>query len=568
MEEMESSGRINVITCMTWVPKGVAKSNPEKVEVTKEELKKIIEATQGKVNELEEFEESALDEIEKDSKNDIGKENVDQTKASDVETVVEEMKDVDQASKESTIRKAENSKGKDQEIKDDPNESVDTRYNLEDYDEEEDDMMNDLLKLGLMTVHASNDDDPYVTLKDSEEVDSEKENHEIKPDDNLIVVGHLDGDAAILEVHIYNPEDSSLYVHHDILLPAVPLCMEWLNYDPGDQQLKPGNMLAVGSMSPIVDVWDLDLIDCLEPAYKLGRKAKKKKKISAVGHKDAVLALSWNKQAEHVLASGSVDKTVILWDLEAGSVAKQLKDFSDKVQTLQWHYQEAQSLLTGSCDSQVKIFDCRSDSSFKAWTLNGEVECVAWDKTSGKPFNFLASTDAGTVYYFDARQDKPVWTLSAHNKACTGMTLSPSCPGCLVTTSVDKSVKVWDIASGKPEYIEEKNPKLGVITSLATCPDAPFIFSMGGDNKENNFNVWDIRESRNVRSRFCTRVGLPDDAEINEEMEAEETAQILSQISLSPQPKSAEAVKPRPQVKPKFGKKKGGHLDKKKFRKN
>jgi len=573
---MASNGRISVITCMTWVPKGVAKSNPDKVEITKEELKKIIEATQDSVNELELVEELAYDEIEKEAS---GKENVDLKKANDVgETIVEEMTDVEQASKKAlqaskkavqASKKAVSSKeGNDQEIKDNPNEDLKSRYDLEDYDEEEDDKMNDLLKLGLMTVHASNDEDPYVTLKDSDEVDSEKENHEIKPEDNLIAVGHLDGDAAILEVHVYNPEESSLYIHHDILLPAVPLCMEWLNYDPGDQQLKPGNMLAVGTMNPVVEVWDLDLIDCLEPAYKLGRKAKKKKKIAGIGHKDAVLALSWNKQMEHVLASGSVDKTVILWDLESGAVAKHIKDFSDKVQALEWHHQEAQSLLTGCCDSQVRIFDCRSDSSFKTWKLNGEVECVTWDKTSGNSFNYLASTDAGTVYYIDARQDKPLWTLSAHNKACTGMTLSPSCPGCLVTTSVDKTVKVWDIASGKPEYIEEKNPRLGVITSLTTCPDAPFIFSMGGDNKENNFNVWDIRESRNVRSRFCARIGLPTDEDDAEEMEADEAAQSLSQISISTKPEPIETIKPKPYVKPKFGKKKGGHLDKKKFRKH
>lgn len=566
---MDSEGRVNVITCMTWVPKGVAKANPEKVEVTKEELKKIIEATQEGVNELEEVEESAYVELEKEAnKGDVGKENVDRTKPKGVEeTIIEEMEDVDKKSKVA-LKKMIKAKKDDKENKVDPKEDIESIYNLEDYDDEDDDNMKDLLKLGLLTVHASNDEDPYVTLKDRDDADSDQENHEIKPDDNLIAVGHLDGDAAILEVHVYNPEESTLYVHHDILLPSVPLCMEWLNYDSGDQNLKPSNMLAVGTMNPVIEVWDIDLIDCLEPAYKLGRKAKKKKKIAGIGHKDAVLALSWNKLAEHVLASGSVDNTVIVWDLEHGSVGMQLKPFTDKVQALQWHYQESQSLITGSCDSQVRIFDCRSDSSFKSWKLDGEVECVAWDKTSGKPFNCLASTDAGSVYYLDARQDKPLWTLSAHNKACTGMTLSPSCPGCLVTTSVDKTVKVWDIASGKPEFIEEKNPRHGVITSLSTCPDAPFIFSMGGDNKENNFSVWDIRESRNVRTRFCARVGLPEDAEDAKEMETEEAAQSLSQISISAKPEPVETTKYKPQPKPKFGKKKGGHLDKKKSRKH
>ena len=40
--------------------------------------------------------------------------------------------------------------------------------------------------------------------------------------------------------------------------------------------------------------------------------------------KDAVLSLAWNPLAEHVLASGSVDETVLLWDLTNQSVASTL----------------------------------------------------------------------------------------------------------------------------------------------------------------------------------------------------------------------------------------------------
>lgn len=48
-------------------------------------------------------------------------------------------------------------------------------------------------------------------------------------------------------------------------------------------------------MTPIIEVWDLDLIDCLEPAYKLGCKPSKKKKQKRVGHRDAVLDIAWNQ---------------------------------------------------------------------------------------------------------------------------------------------------------------------------------------------------------------------------------------------------------------------------------
>ena len=52
----------------------------------------------------------------------------------------------------------------------------------------------------------------------------------------------------------------------------------------------------------------------------------------------------------HVLASGSVDQTVLLWDLNGAKIASSLKAHEEKVQTLAWHPFEAQNLLTGCCD--------------------------------------------------------------------------------------------------------------------------------------------------------------------------------------------------------------------------
>ena len=68
-------------------------------------------------------------------------------------------------------------------------------------------------------------------------------------------------------------------------------------------------------------MWDLDLVDSLEPAYKLGKKGSKKKGITRVGHKDAVLSLSWNSHVGHVLASGSADHSALVWDLTTAQVS-------------------------------------------------------------------------------------------------------------------------------------------------------------------------------------------------------------------------------------------------------
>ena len=100
-----------------------------------------------------------------------------------------------------------------------------------------------------------------------------------------------------ISVSVYNDDEDALYVHHDVLLPSPPMTLEWLNYDPGEGQR--GNLVAVGSMSPIIDVWDVDVIDSVEPAFSLGQKGSKKRKTKRIGHKDAVLALSWNQNVRY-----------------------------------------------------------------------------------------------------------------------------------------------------------------------------------------------------------------------------------------------------------------------------
>lgn len=91
---------------------------------------------------------------------------------------------------------------------------------------------------------------------------------------------------------VHNEEEGSLYVHHDFLLPSFPLCIEWMSYD--SESKEDGNMCAIGSMDPIITIWDLDIQDTLEPAIKLGTKGSTKKNIQPCGHTDAVLDLSWN----------------------------------------------------------------------------------------------------------------------------------------------------------------------------------------------------------------------------------------------------------------------------------
>jgi len=521
---MEKTGsNINFIPCLTWVRRGVAKPDPERVKLTTEELSSVIQQTKKSIEELEE------DGDDGDDKENVDGENVKEENDIKMENDIKEKEDTRVEKTEAEIA---------------------AEYGLDDYDDEEEGGAAALLGVGDLTTFANPADDPYLSAMDQqlgEEDEEDQEDFKIRGTDNMIVAAHVEGDSATLEVYVYNDVEDALYVHHDILLPSLPLALEWLPFDPESDTR--GNLVAVGSMDPVIQVWDLDLVDCLEPAFKLGKKAKKKKKIAGVGHKDAVLALSWNSNCEHVLASGSVDQTVALWDLNNQSVASSLTSHSEKVQSLQFHPTEAQTLLTGCCDSMVRVFDCRAPDNWSSWKVSGEVERVIWDHFN--PSYCLASTEAGTLHYIDIRNPSPLWTLSAHSEAVTGLCLSPHCPGTVTTVSQDKSMKVWDISGPQPSFVTERDVKLGALHTVQACPDAPFVVCMGGDKQSDNFKVLDLRESQPVRSRFGKRTlqnplrtaefgfATADEAEPSEamedDMETEAAAVNLQTMSLTPQ---------------------------------
>merc|ERR1711976_449312 len=83
-------------------------------------------------------------------------------------------------------------------------------------------------------------------------------------------------ETCSLEMYIYDAEEANMYVHHDIMLDAYPLCVDWLPKIAGEDG---GSFAAIGLIDHQIQIWDLDRLDPLAPMQSLGAQKKAKNKL-------------------------------------------------------------------------------------------------------------------------------------------------------------------------------------------------------------------------------------------------------------------------------------------------
>jgi periodic tryptophan protein 1 len=424
--------------------------------------------------------------------------------------------------------------------------------------------------------YAGEEEDEELGGEDDEE---EADDLHARSSDAFVVVANTEDDFSSLEVHCFNRADGSLYTHHDVTLPSFPLCLAWSDYagDAAGELLARtgawegapgayvGSYCAVGTFEPDIELWNLDVLDPLEPTLVLrgnkpaaagapppggkGRRGAARKGAAgsggvgasagaaagagggnsgAGGHSAAVIGLSWNRAHRHLLASSSADASVKVWDLDGGGAL--LHTFGHhraKVAAVAWNPVEATVLASASFDRTAAVTDARQAEAARVarYALPGDPECLLWNHLL--PATFIVATDDGRVTSFDCRMpDRALWQLQAHEQAVTSVALSPTADGLMATASLDKSVKLWDIAAlpagaaaasaaagggrggsnaaaasasagagagaGAARPLSRKAMSIGQLFSVSFYPSAPFLLAAGGS--KGVLAVWDIEQ--------------------------------------------------------------------------
>lgn len=336
---------------------------------------------------------------------------------------------------------------------------------------------------------------------------------------------------------MYDQKHGNLFVHHDIPLPSYPLCIA---HGQVGSDGNAGNYCAVGTFSPGIEVWNLDVLNALEPSCILGgedttasdrmlqiemlraksgaENQKISQQVSSEGlrkgsHEDAVIALSWNKLHHQVIASGSADKTIKLWDITKSSThecnASTFTHHRDKVQCVEWHPKEGTLLATGSFDRTVALLDARN-GAVKSVRLASDCEAIAWDPTHSEYLTVLA--EDGTICCWDVRQfqtSTPLWSFSASEfGGINNLAYNPSIPGMLATCGNDECVVFWDAyskgnaptANKPPTQCGTKKMCVGRLFTVGFYPSSAWLLSCGGSGNE--VALWDLSSESVIQSRY------------------------------------------------------------------
>lgn len=334
--------------------------------------------------------------------------------------------------------------------------------------------------------------------------DEEEEDFTIHPTDSLIVCGTAQDDFSNLEIYIYDEENLGLFVHHDIVLSSFPLSIEWLPYKDNAK----ANYAIVGTFDPYIEIWNLDMLDVLEPEITLGRTNNKNKSENSLCHSDAVMSISLNPVNPNIVASGSADSKILLWDLNVSpdKALRAINTHKDKVQCVKWNKCEDNILVSGSFDKTIVLDDVRNQGRTMTIKVNSDIENIDWSLLN--KFHFLASFETGRIELFDIRKNDPILSFDAHKKEATSVSFSNQQEALFASVGRDSKIKLWDSANiindNQPTLITEVMVKksTGELFSCKFADDCHYTLGVGGSKGE--LYIWQLEQN----PIFCSRFGL------------------------------------------------------------
>jgi WD40 repeat protein len=207
-----------------------------------------------------------------------------------------------------------------------------------------------------------------------------------------------------------------------------------------------GKLLATASFDNTVKVWELNSDGTI----------KDKEKKVLTGHTGPVYAVAFDPKNPNIVATASQDKTGRVWDITDGKVKAELKGHTDIVDTVAFS-PDGKTLATAGADKSVRLWNAVDGKELKnLGTHDGSVYTVAFSP-DGKLLASAGSGKDNVVKVWDVKGQKELTPLKGHEQPVTSLVFAGNDE--LVTTSMDRTIRVWTTKAVKTDSKEVKEPK-------------------------------------------------------------------------------------------------------------
>ncbi len=197
------------------------------------------------------------------------------------------------------------------------------------------------------------------------------------------------------------------------------------------------------------------------------------------------LSLNTNKK---LFASGSIDNTVRVWDINSASCMQVLKGHTSGITCVSISA-DGERVYSGSGDCTIRVWDVSRGNETCKIECSSQINSLAII-SEGERFIAATSDHDNFVSIWDTNTGQCKRTLQGHTSNITAAAIDAAGEQ-LVSGGWDKTIRVWDISTVQCKKIIKSNPA-NHIHRLHLTANGKRLFSISRMSDDRTVRIWDL----------------------------------------------------------------------------